>query len=152
MGAWEMAELVKGLHKLESLSSLVRSACCGACLWSQSWKETDEPADLVSKKKAGERLGKVPNKNLWPPHACTPACAHRGLGEGGGQNGEIICSIIVLLAKKTERPEDSKNRQISVKTKNLVRSIIISQGIRTFPLIQTVSPQFCNKDIIIIRT
>lgn len=59
MGAWEMAELVKGfLHKLEpEFSTHVKSACSGACLWSQSWKETDEPADLVSKKKAGEQLG-----------------------------------------------------------------------------------------------
>lgn len=41
-----------------------------------------------------------------------------GLGREVTKWGNI-CSVIVLLAKKTERPEDSKNRQISAKTKNL---------------------------------
>lgn len=73
---------------------------------------------LSPKRRPESSWGKVPNKNLWPPHACTPAYIHIGSGEGGGQNGKNICSIIVLLANKTERPEDSKNRQISVKKKN----------------------------------
>lgn len=122
MGAWEMAELVKGfLHMIESLSSDPKYSCKICLLWCVPVipeLERDRWASRPCLQKEGRRAVGEGTQQEPLTSTCmhTRMCTHRAWA-GGGQDGEIICSIIVLLAKKTERPEDSKNRQISVKTK-----------------------------------